>query len=224
MKLTNTKRFSKISYGGAVCNSIMKTRAFPLWTLVHVSTKTAPQPQQATPAPTPSSPGYPIGSMILGTGKANNVWIVNKDNSRDISLLWDGKQAKFCSNELERTDMLVASSHTVVTLSEVFTFIQSQIGNNKLPALPEWVKKLILSRLQLSKQTLLGGVYGHTIISPAAVQSMVKAGIADPSLLFKDQVKKQVDTVAKTCDHSFKSYIGFREVYQYCIKCDFKVQ
>ncbi len=203
----------------SICSSadfqhIIKGRPLPHW--VHLITATINTPGVA-PLPAMQT-GYPIGSLIIGSGKAGNVWIVNKQNSRDISLLWDGKNKRWCGSELERPDNLLPKPHHVSARAEVIVHVHQNkpLGFGAV-IFPAWADKLILTTAQapLVKPPVPQGM------SPAVVGALTKANILAP--LSEGLTKKKVDSIRDTCDHEFKSYIGIREVYDYCTKCDFKV-
>lgn len=216
----NNKRITPVAYGSIPVLSIMLGRPFPHW--VHMITAQASVSMASNAPQAPSQPqgatGYPIGTIFLGTSKAGNVWIVNTDNTRSISKLWDGKQARWCTSEVECPDQLKIGPWKPVTAQETLDFINRNNGMSiTLPYIPPWVKSLLLTPHKAPNAPPLQS----TGMSPAVVNALTKANVLAPRV---EHAQIKIDSTQDKCDHSFKSYIGFREVYDYCLKCDFKIR
>jgi len=203
-------------------SSLMQMRTFPHWVHLIVAATSG----QAV-APPPNSPkaasgsagstgsGYPIGSLILGTGKVGNVWIVNKDNNKDISLLWDGKSNHFCPSELTVTDR-IAHNPPVVSINKALDAI-----NDKLPPtrqvhfhdIPQWAKNLMIAP--------------HKTPTPPSNKPVphlpnVVASYTGMVPKVNTSSENKIASIQDTCDHVFKTYVGMRESFEYCTHCDLK--
>ena len=195
--------------------SMMGFNPYPQWVQdIRNSVQTPTNPATASAI---GSTGFPIGSLILGTGKANNVWIINKDNSRDVSLLWDGKGARFCGSELERQDNLLPGHRQNVSINIAIDTI-----NNKLPVpaqityanVPQWAKNLLLTH-HVPVPTFKA--------PPPSIPQGVAVAMKSLGLQQKEEKEqKTFATFQDTCQHDFREYVGIREIYEYCVHCDIK--
>ena len=58
-------------------------------------------------------------------------------------------------------------------------------------------------------------------VNPSLIPILKDAG------LFKDSgvtLRKGIDSPGDTCDHTYKSYQGLTECYDFCTKCDNKIR
>jgi len=215
-------RFMQIAWGDQTCQFIMQQRPFPHWVHMAISPTLSTMATQAHQGPpqTQGATGYPIGTLFLGTGKAGHVYIVNKDNSRDISRLWNGKTGLWCTSELEYTDNLIPGPHKSKTSQEVCDEINAKMGCVFTPAnFPKWAKHMILTphkTLPVKPAQTMGSL-GY---KPAVGKLLTKANI----LQQKEESNKKVAKAEDSCNHIFIPYVGIREVYEFCSKCDFKVR
>lgn len=216
----SNNRFGKITWGGPMCQTIMQMRGFPTWVHKIQHTMMASSPQSA--AAQQAATTYPMGTIFIGTGKSQNIWIINKHNSTDISLLWDGKQSRFCGSESERTDRL-ATPRTPDDIHSALDFINKNFGKNYKTingSVPMWAISLMYGQSAPQAKSP-GRAPVATGMSPAVQSAMVKAHIlAEPQAA----PKKKVVTAKEVCHHSMKSYVGFTDIYDYCEICDLKVR
>lgn len=213
------QRLSTVTYGSKEVTNIMQLRTFPVWALqvvTNASRLSAMASQAAQGAAQTLTKGYAIGTLILGSGKAGNVWIVNKDNTRDISMLWNGPQARWCGSELEFQDKIV-KTRILATILEVIDFINKQLPPTQQLThtnFPAWAWTMMFT----THQPLLPKQAPPTGMSPGVKKALDAMGVTAPI-----QQKKSVDSAQNKCEHVFKSYVGFREVYDFCTKCDVKI-
>lgn len=182
-------------------------QSFPNSTIVNKSFSTPPS------APTV----YPIGAMFLGSGANGNVYIINRDKSRDVSMLWKGRSKRWCHNATEFTDNIkAANTPKFLNFVEVEDFIRKHHGVEVRGTWPQWVKVLWGTALPSGPRSGHLPVSGP-VINPAVVPGLVKAGVLKQCV-----PEKKVDSVRETCNHQFIQYFGFREVYEFCVHCDKK--
>jgi hypothetical protein len=201
-------RFGIISWTGNIANKLLNGLVLPNWVL------NMRAPNSGGVPPIAQAPSYAIGTLFLGTGKAGNVWIVNKDNTRDISMLWNGKQGRWCTNELEYKDHLTAGPHKPVTLGEVLTFINNTPRPNAPPALPAWAQVMILT----PHKPIGPSSKAAASMNASVAATFVKTGLMTPRMGFT----KTLDTNRESCDHQYVFAKGFNRDYEFCAKCNIK--
>lgn len=209
-------------------DAILKGSPLPFWCTKlanQSSTNTAGLPPIPQPAPTSghgfipfpkTNPVYHIGTIFTNL-KSNNLWIINKDQTREISLLWDGRTKTWAGSELFRQDNIKIGSTGLNQVTSKYVHTLTGV----LPAAyPQWAKNMILGP---TMQTLpKSGSTPQSSVKPASMASLQRL---QDALLRDSKITKAfpgVDKRVSTCNHSFKEYTGFREVYSYCIYCDEK--
>jgi hypothetical protein len=215
--------FRVISWNSPTQHILMAGRPIPNWCHVALSqhssnvlSATSNISQQQNPT------GYPLGSLIFGNTKANDVWIITKDGSREVSLLWDGKASRWTGSKSEHRNQII-SNLPARSLSETCR----QINNNLTQAmhvgpndLPSWAMAMILSTGPMP-QTIAQYKSSQQIVKPDAAEAIAAMGVISQKKVIQPPVKRSIDTFRGTCHHRFLAYIGFREVYEYCAECDF---
>lgn len=190
-------------------DAIMNGRAFPQWVK---SISSIVNSQFISPSLN-TNVSYKIGSMLLGTGKSGNIWIVNKDNSNDISLLFNGRARKWCQSSMDKNDKANPVRRLqIVDEAEVYDFINKHHGMRGF-SLPQWALNL----------RSWGGVASSiaqtsTSVKPEALKSIQGTLNLKP----KEPMKIKVENFRDKCNHEFNTYMGFTDIYDYCIKCDVK--
>lgn len=208
-------RFFRLRWSDVTVVKILAQRSLPGW-VSNINTAASHIHNGQGPVPTLKQHN-PIGSMFIGSGRTMNVWIVNKQNSDEISLLWDGKNGRWCGSELERPDRISPQSTiSTSTPSEVISFINKNFAKTfAMNSFPPWAMKLFWTAANPAPQAK-PQAQG---MSPAVTSAMIKANIISPP---KEEMQKRVVTAQELCKHEYRQYVGFSHIYEYCIICDAK--
>ncbi len=154
---------------------------------------------------------YDIGTILHGKNtRIGNLWIITQDKSFIASLLYDGNAQVIAPDATYKTDlmspgMMIASDHDIAA---------SLGGWDKMP---QWASAFVRQRI------LVPGLAPISTTIPASALAAIYKAIGPIAtnrehLLDKGLIKSKIDI----CDHEYKPYFGFTDVYEYCVHCDHK--
>lgn len=214
----NSQTFNQIAWAGKECQQILGVNPVPHWVhllmanVVHGGNKQTSQQKL-----------YPLGAIILGTSSAGNVWIVTQDQSREISLVWDGKHAKWCGSEYERPDA-IATEPPIAAFDDAITYINSKLHTTHhitYKDFPRWAMDLYNGQqgVKVAPQTIAQYKNDAAAVPKEVMERLAESGVSHKKIEIQPP-KRAIDTLRETCHHRFLPYHGFREVYEFCANCD----
>lgn len=163
---------------------------------------------------------YQTGMLVWGASKSiGNIWVVTDGVNRTISLVFDGKNKRFCPDyKLTKHDTVSATSYLYeLTLHE----------SNQLTivhgSLPKWALDFIGLYTPTNNGLPRAKASLTATLAPAVVQKVQRAlGVnltAEPErvILRKDDTK-----CINGNEHRYVDYTGLVQSFEYCIHCDAK--
>lgn len=164
---------------------------------------------------------YETGMLVWGSAKSvGNIWVVTDGVSKTVSLLFDGKNKRYCTDyKLTKHDTIKASSF-LYELSSHEKHVH--IGYNG--PLPEWANdfvKLRPSAIPAHRNPMLAS----SKLPPGVVQRVQQAlGVNLTDGPERVIVRRDEEKCPIGGTHKFTPYtgIGYEPSYEFCVHCDKK--
>jgi hypothetical protein len=160
---------------------------------------------------------YETGALLWGAAKSvGNVWIVTDSIARTVSLLFDGKNKRFCPDfGLTRHDIIKPTSFLYeLTTAEIAKLTSSHV-------IPQWAIDIMQLKPRPKPST---GPIASVTLSPSVVRKVEKAlnvnltSRSETVIIKRDEEKCPVSG----SEHSFTPYTGLIQSFEFCVHCDKK--